>query len=692
MNSTQQIFQQAQQSHRQGSLSQAKQLYEQALLEDSDHVASMIGLGVIALQSGDSEVAIKLLKKVLALSPESAEAHKSLGSAFKMQGDLEAAVTSFQKALSVRPDYAEAHNNLGNVYKDLGDLEAAEGSYRRAVAVRPNYANAYNNLGTVMVDQGNEEGALECYQKAIALHPDFAQAYNNLGVLLVASGRREEAVAFYQKAITLSPTYHEALNNLGVVLVDLGKVEEAIACYEKAIALKPDYVEAFNNLSGAFQAVGMLDDAVACYQKVFDLKADYVIPHSNRLLLEHYRPGHTAQTLYDLHRDWETRFARKYRTAWPDHRNAPDPEKIIRIGFVSADLGRHPIGDYLRGVLQDLSDDSTIHTTVYSDRIADDMTQRIKASVDMWHETRHDSDEALSAQIQSDEIDILFDLAGHSAKNRLLVFARKPSPVQISWVGYVGTTGLDAMDYVISDRYSTLREEEPFYSEKVLRMPDSWLCYTPPDYAPSVGELPCLKTGNLTFCSFNNPSKYHEEVLELWVEIMDAVPDACLLLKYRGFEADRNVSRFREKFEKSGGDNTRLRLEGSSPHEDLLSRYNAADIALDPFPYAGGVTTCEALWMGVPVVTLPGKTFESRHSLSFLSTIGLPELVAKTKEEYVQVAVELAYDRERLLALRSGLRENVKNSPLYDSKAFSENFSTILRRVWRDWCESSLRR
>lgn len=665
---------------------EAKALYEQVLRKEPGQFAALQGLGVIALQEGDSEAAVDLLRKALALSPDSAEVHKSLGSAFKMQGDMDAAVESFQRAISLRPGYAEAHNNLGNVLKDRGDLDAAEESYRRAISARPNYANALNNLGAVLADKGKAGEAIACYQKAIKLNPNFAQAYNNMGVVLAKTEQRDEAIEFYHKAIALNPAYHEALNNLGVVLVEVGRVEEGVACYEKAIGLKGDYVEAFNNLSGAYQELGLLDEAVACYQKVYELNADYVIPHSNRLLLEQYRPGHTAKTLYDLHCQWETRFGGKYRSAWPVHKNSPDPERRIRIGFVSADLGRHPVGDYVHGVLRNLGNDSQIETFVYSDRIPDEVTGRIKASVDVWHETRSKSDEDLASLIVSDEIDVLFDLAGHSARNRLLVFARKPAPVQISWAGYVGTTGLRAIDYVLSDRYSTLKEEEKYYSEKVLRLPESWLCYTPPSYAPDVGEAPCKEAGKVTLCSFNNPSKYNGEVLSLWAQVMEALPNSRLLLKYRGFESEAGIARFRAKFEKSGGDNARLDLEGNSPHETLLARYNDVDIALDPFPYAGGITTCEALWMGVPVVTLPGDTFASRHSLSFLSSVGLSELVARDKADYVRIVAELANDPRMLSELRSGLRARVAASSLCDAQSFAEAFSKIVRDVWRGWC------
>jgi predicted O-linked N-acetylglucosamine transferase (SPINDLY family) len=296
------------------------------------------------------------------------------------------------------------------------------------------------------------------------------------------------------------------------------------------------------------------------------------------------------------------------------------------------------------------------------------------------------SDENLSKIILDDEIDILFDLTGHSAKNRLLLFARKPAPIQVSWAGYVGTTGLSSIDYLLSDIYSTPENEDKYYSEKVIRMPDGWLCYDPPDYAPQVGALPFNQNGWVTFCSFSNPTKINEEVISVWAEIMKAVENSCLLIKYRGTDTATNIERVTATFAAKGIDESRLVLEGQSPHIKLLARYNDVDIALDTFPYSGGVTTYEALWMGVPVITVPGNTFASRHSKSHLTTIGLPELIAENKDDYVRLAVELAGDTERMTELRTGLRSLMANSPICDGKKFTSNFSAIMRRIWRDWC------
>ena len=290
--------------------------------------------------------------------------------------------------------------------------------------------------------------------------------------------------------------------------------------------------------------------------------------------------------------------------------------------------------------------------------------------------------------IVDDEIDILVDLSGHTGGNRLPVFARKPAPLQVTWAGYVGTTGLTAMDYLLSDKYSTHEDEEQYHSEKVIRMPDSYVCYDPPSYAPEVGTLPFKRNGNVTFGSFNAPSKINAEVISLWSEVLEKVPHSHLVIKYRGIGSNTNLERLSGLFEAKGISRTRVTLEGYSPHSELLARYNDIDIALDPFPYSGGLTTCEALWMGVPVVTVPGATFASRHSMSHLSTVGLPEMISVDYDDYVGLAVGLAHDIDRLSELRSGLRQKMASSPICDRQKFAEGFATHMREIWRDWCLS----
>ena len=352
------------------------------------------------------------------------------------------------------------------------------------------------------------------------------------------------------------------------------------------------------------------------------------------------------------------------------------------MGFVSPDLGRHPVGYFLVRVLENL-DKEHLETICYSDRIVkDDLTHRLQAAATQWRDVIGMSDQQLAEQIRADRIDILFDLAGHTAHNRLLVFARKPALIQVTWAGYVGTTGLKAMDYLLADRYEVPPGAERHYRERVLRMPEGYVCYDPPIYAPPVATLPALDRGQVTLGCFNNPAKITPQVIEVWAKILRRLPGARLVLKYKGWN-DRGVARrFTEMFVAHGIDPGRLELLGYSPHAELLAEYNRIDLALDPFPYNGGLTTCEALWMGVPVVTCPGETFASRHSLSHLSNVGLTETIARELDEYVELAVSLAGDLPRLAALRAGLRERMAASPLCDGKRFATNLASMLHEAW----------
>ncbi len=459
-----------------------------------------------------------------------------------------------------------------------------------------------------------------------------------------------------------------------------------MACYQHALQLKPDFAEVHFNLGNVFNYQGKLDEAVACYRRALQLKPDFAAAHSNFLLTSHYRDGVTLSELAVVHAEFDRLHAAPLRTSRPPRENDRDPHRRLNLGFVSADFGRHPVGYFLIRALEHL-DRGQFETVCYCDRmIKDDLTQRFQAVATTWRSVSGLSDQRLTDQIVEDRIDILFDMAGHTAGNRLLVFARKPAPIQVTWAGYVGTTGLGAMDYVLADRYEIPRGAEAHFCEKILRMPDGYVSYDPPSYAPSVAPLPALKQGYVTFGSFNRRAKVTPQTVEVWAKVLDLVPQSRLVLKYKAM-SDLSIARgLAEEFARHKVDPGRLECLGWSAHPALLSEYNRIDLALDPLPFNGGLTTCEALWMGVPVVTCPGETFASRHSLSHLSSVGLTETIATTLEEYVELAVSLAGDLPRLASLRAGLRERMAASSLCDGKRFAANLMSVLRDAWQEWC------
>jgi predicted O-linked N-acetylglucosamine transferase (SPINDLY family) len=546
----------------------------------------------------------------------------------------------------LNPEYVEAHNNLGVALKNQGKLEEAAACYRRALELKPDYAEAHNNLGNALKNQGKLGGAIACYRRVLELRPDHAKAHNNLGLAAWDQGKLDEAAAYCRRALELKPDFAEAHNNLGNVLRNQGKLEEAVGCYRRALELKPDYVAA----------------------------------HSNLLLTLQYYAGVTPAALAEAHAEYDRRHAAPLRGTVAQPEKFRDRRGRLRLGFVSPDLGQHPVGLFLVSVLENLGSE----TICYSDRnVEDDVTHRLQAAATQWRNVFGMSDQRLAQQIRADSVDILFDLAGHTARNRLLVFARRPAAIQITWAGYAGTTGLKEMDYLLADRYEVPPGAERHYREQVLRMPDSYVCYDPPAYASPVTRLPALERGQVTLGCFNNVAKVTPQVVEVWAKILRRLPEARLVLKYTGWN-DRGVARrYAELFAAHGIDPGRLEFLGHSPHAELLAEYNRIDLALDPFPYSGGLTTCEALWMGVPVVTCPGETFASRHSLSHLCGVGLTETIAQDLDEYVERAVRWASDLPRLSVVRAGLRARMAASPLCDGKRFATNLLSILRDVWQ---------
>ena len=536
-------------------------------------------------------------------------------------------------------------------HHQAGRLDLAEEIYRRILAVEPEHAEALQLLGNVLTTRGDLVGAEGCFRRAAGLARGAADAHNNLGTVLKMQG----------------------------------KLAEAVASYRRALELRANFAETHYNLANALKAQGRLDEAIAACRRALDLKPDYVAAHNNLLLALHYHPASTLATLAEAHADFDRRHAAPLRATWRPHANSRDPERPLRLGFVSPDFCRAPVGFFLIRPLENLDPKQAQAVCYFQRTTEDDLTRRLRAASAGWREVQEMSDQHLAEQIRADGIDVLFDLAGHTGGNRLLAFARKPAPIQITWLGYVGTTGLGAMDYLLADRHQVPPEAEPHYTEKILRMPDGYVCYDPPADAPPVGPLPALASGQVTFGSFNNPAKITPQVVAAWAEILRRSAGSRLIVKYFGLDDRLAADRLRRMLADCGVPANQVELSGGAPQAELLKCYNTVDVALDTLPYSGGLTTCEALWMGVPVVTCPGETFAGRHSLSHLSTVGLTETIAGSLDEYAELAVSLAADLTRLADLRAGLRDRVARSPLCDGRRFADNLTEILRAVWRQF-------
>jgi protein O-GlcNAc transferase len=670
----------------QGKPHEAVRFLERALQLRPDDAIAQNNLGNAFKDQGRFDEAVACYERALALKPDFAAARVNLGVTLKTQGNLDEAIDCFQRALALKSDNAAAHSHLGEALRIRGKLDDAIASYRRALDLVPElFAEVNNNLGITLHQLGKQDEAITAYRRALERRPNFAEALFNLANALSDQGHLDEAVASFRHALELWPDHAETHNNLGSALKGQGNLAAAIGCYRQALKIRPDYAEACNNLANAFRDQGELQEALAGYRRALDLKADYAMAHSNLLYTTHYCPGVSCADLALAHAEYDRRHAAAMRAGVERHERHRDVHSRLRLGFVSPDLGCHPVGYFLIRALENLSQER-FDTLCYSDRVVSDgLTVRLQAVATGWRDVIGMSDQQLADQIRTDRVDILFDLAGHTARNRLLVFARRPAPIQITWIGYEGTTGLTTMDCLIADHFMIPIGREHHYREQILRMPDGYLCYDPPHDAPTVSEPPCSKSGFATFGCFHNLAKITPEVVALWAKILRGAPTTRLIMKYRGLGDEMVRKRFLDLFDSHGVKPNRLDLLPWTSYTDYLSTYHQADLVLDPFPFSGSTITCESLWMGVPVITCPGETFASRHSSSHLTNIGLTETIVRDHDAYVELAISLAGDPVRLQGLRTGLRERMASSPLCDGRRFANNLSARLQQVWEQW-------
>jgi predicted O-linked N-acetylglucosamine transferase (SPINDLY family) len=606
-----------------------------------------------------------------------------LGVVAHLRGDAREAARHIEQAIGLEPARADFLNTLGLVHLALGDLGEAETHLRAALALQPAHATARGNLGIVLRDTGRLQEAEAAFREALRLEPGLADAHNNLGNLLKETGRAREAERSLRRAIELRPGYAEAHANLGIVLRALGRVQEAEQCARRAIALKPDFAEAYNDLGVTLFGLGRLEEAERSYRHALSLDPALLVAQGNLVYLKNCVSGRSLEEIYAEHRE----FARLIRpSAGPaPHANAPDPERRLRIGYVSADFRQHSVAFFIEPVLARHDRAGFEVFCYYNLAHADEVTARLRGLAQHWREVHALDDEDLAQRVRDDAIDILVDLSGCTANNRLSLFARKPAPVQATWLGYLNSTGLDTMDYRISDAQANPPGPlDRVHSERLVRMPDSQWCYLPPNDAPAVGPAPCLAAGHVTFGSFSIPAKLDGAAIAAWGRLLERVPGSRLLVATNGL-ADV-PDEFRERLVRQGIPRERLRVVGTQPFQAYLALHGEVDIVLDTFPFTGGTTSCHALWMGVPVVSLAGETATSRGGASLLHAVGLGELVAHDAEQYVDIAAGLALDPARLASLRAGMRERLRASALMDAPRFTRNLEAAYRGMWRAWC------
>ncbi|MGV3724023.1 MAG: tetratricopeptide repeat protein [Actinomycetota bacterium] len=532
-----------------------------------------------------------------------------------------------------------------------GATQDAEAYCRRVLQQNPAHADAWGLLGKVAGRLGNLGLAAAFLGKAVAAAPEDPGHLCRLGVVHLRRNDLPQAAAQFGRALELDPGYSRAYVNLGVVFLNEGRVREAVANFRRGLELQPDDADV----------------------------------HTNLLFALHYLPDPTRTELFELARDWGRRHAQLPEGACPAPPRPPVPDRRLRVGYVSGNFAAHPVGYFLEPVLR-AHRRAEVETFCYTNRhTVDHVTQRLRESADHWRSVMHTDDEEAARLVRQDGIDILVDLSGHTSWHRLRLFARKPAPVQVSWMGYFDTTGVSAMDYLLADRFVCPPGDERFYVERIVRLPGCYLCYRPQTEL-EVGALPSLTQGAVTFGCFNKLAKITPEAIRAWSRILHELPGARLVLRDGGFDHVSVRERVLRQFSDTGVGPERMELHGRSSHQEYLASYGAIDIALDPFPYNGGATTVEALWMGVPVVSLAGERFVSRMGLTHLTAIGLSDLAASTTDEYVAKAIQLAADVPRLSRLRSELRGRVAGSALCDGDRFVAGLEAAYRMMWRSWC------
>ena len=665
--------------------SQLKTILKSEFKTNQTHPTQALVDSVIALySSGKIFNTINTCDILNTRYPNEALFYNISGACYANLGQLEAAVTCYKQALAIKPDHAEIHCNLGVALKGLGQFDAAIKSYEKALSIRPNYAAPYYNYGIVLAELGQLDGAAERYEKALTINPDYAEAHNNLGLTFHELGQLDAAVKSYEKALIIKPEYPEVYYNLGNTLKEHCQFSAAVKHYDQALAIKPDYVEAQCNLGNVLKDLGETGAAIKCYEQARVIKPDFVDAHSDRLLTFNYSPNYEPDFCLKEARKFGVLCSKKVAACFSDFQCSPIP-KQLKIGLVSGDFRRHPVGYFLESLLSALTHQNLELIAYTTCPKFDDLSARIKPFFSEWKALFGLTDEVAAKLIHDDGIHILIDLSGHTAHNRLPVFAFKPAPVQVSWLGYFATTGLVEIDYVIGDPYVTPVHVEDQFSETIFRLPHTRWCFTAPMVTIKTITLPALKNGYITFGCFNNLAKLNDQVIKLWIKILRAIPDACLLLKSKQLNSLSVQEMVTTKFTAYGIESERIILAGDSSYEEYLTAYQQVDIALDPFPFTGGTITLEGLWMGVPVLTLQGNTLVSNQGVGILMNAGLPHWIAHDEDDYLAKAINFSSNLKQLASIRSGLREQVLASPLFDAKQFSVDFKNALWTMWQQW-------
>jgi protein O-GlcNAc transferase len=688
MTEIRQLLDQGKSLHQEGRLTDAWKIYEEVLRRSPGDADALHLSGVIANLTGQPQDALRRIGEALQIEPRNAVFHLNYGNALLALGKSAEAEAAFRKAIKVEPRFASAHYNLANLLLEAGKSDEAIAEYDQTVVHEPRHFGALFALARLMAQRKQWPPCIALARRALDIQPAQEELLRLAAAGYYKCGRYGDARNIVDRLLGIHPGDAALIAYKGDIAAQMSQYDEAISCFRQALRIDPAIAEAVNGLGDTLIQVGKPDEAVEVLREGIvncptraDLFSDY-------LFMLNYKEDALPEFYVEEHRRWDQLFGRTPRRIL---HNVPNPDRRLRVGYVSADFRSHSVSYFIEPIIERHDRKAfSVHCFSSTARV-DSVTERLRSKADSWHDVAGVSDEELTDLITKSQIDILVDLAGHTGANRLGVFARKPAPVQISYLGYPNTTGLSAIDYRISDR-----EADPpgvgdaWNTETVLRLPDCFHCYRPPKHQTAISAPPCIERGYVSFGSFNILSKISDSTLRAWARILSAVPNSQVLIKTRGLAEAVHRDLLSSRMEKFGIAADRVELsQGETDHAAHMQRYREVDIALDTFPYNGTTTTCDALWMGVPVVALAGNRHAARVSSSLLKAAALNELVADNVDDYVALAIGLATDASRLSALHAGLRERLQTSPLMDEERFTRNIEMLYRDSWHRWCEKS---
>ena len=667
----------------QGRLDEAHRLALAMTDEFPMHEFGWKALGAVCKQQGKNEEALLPMKKSALLSPTDVEAHYNLAVVLQDMDRLEEAEAAYKQALKLDANYADALGNLGVVLHKLGQFEQAAASFRHALAIRPDNVAMHYNLGRALLELKNYEMAEYSFRRAVEYKPDYAEAYFDLGLTLKELGRLEDACDAYRHA--LRPDNARVYYNLGNALSELARFEEAEACYRQSLQIQPDFALAHYNLGCLFFDTSRFDMAEASLKSALEVHPDYFEAYNNLLYTYALMPDCSPASYLELARQFGRRVQAHVHAPFNGWICEMQPMRL-RVGFVSGDFYGHPVGYFLESVLDCLSYGALELIAYPTSGREDELTERIKSRCSAWRPLVGLKDETAARLIHEDGIHVLIDLSGHTRDTRLPVFAWKPAPIQVSWLGYFATTGVEQMDYFIADPWTLPESEEASFTEKIWRLPETRLCFSPPVLDVAVSELPVITNGYVTFGCFNNLTKINDDVVALWSRVLKEVPESRIFLKAKQLADESSRQKVLERFAWHNIDASRIVMEGFESRKQYMEAYHRVDVALDPFPFPGGTTTVEGLWMGVPVLTLAGERFLSRQGVGLLMNAGLADWVAVDEDDYVARIVKHTNDLQSLSELRLHLREKLLSSPVMNAARFARHFEAALWEMWRQWC------